>query len=183
MPSVATYRLNAISDVFSTTIDGVRVSVAFSRGARVTGLAPLAGVQHRPVSMHLEMEPITSQSFRWNCSRPEPGCDLWDPAAVDVFRGMVISDLDGAWRLWHTLAGGAAAPSRISMHGPWAAGWAVGADTTELAVLWRRCRQALAMGTSWGDDRAEALLAQISEFIDRNIAARRNMWKTDMQDG
>ena len=137
MPSVATYRRNPISDEFSTTIDSVRVSAALSRGTRVTGLAPLAGVQHRPVSMHLEMEPITSQSFRWNCSRPEPGCDLWDPAAVDVFRGMVISDLDGAWRLWHTLAGGASAPSRISMHGPWAAGWAVGAETTELAVLWR----------------------------------------------
>ena len=42
MPSVATYRLNPISDVFSTTIDGVRVSAALSRGARVTGLSPLA---------------------------------------------------------------------------------------------------------------------------------------------
>ena len=68
------------------------------------------------------------------------------------------------------------------MHGPWAAGWAVGAESTELAVLWRRCRQGLAMGTFWGDDRAEALLSQISALIDRNTAVRRNMWKTDMQD-
>ena len=182
MPSVATYRLNPLSDVFSTTIDGARVSAALFRGARVIGLAPLVGVQHRPVSLHLEMVPITSQCFRWNCSRPVPGYDLWDPAAVDVFRGLISSDLNEAWRLWHSLAGGAPAPSRISPHGPWTAGWAVGADSAELAVLWRRCRQALAMGTSWGDDRAEALLSQISGLIDRNTAARREVWRADMQD-
>ena len=68
------------------------------------------------------------------------------------------------------------------MHGPWAADWAVGAESSELAVLWRRCRQALAMRTSWGDSLADALLAQTSEVIDRNTIVRRDMWKADMQD-
>ena len=182
MPAVATYRRNPLTDEFSTTIDGVRVAAALSRGTQVNGLDPLEGVQHRPVSIHLAVEPVTSLSFRWNCSRPVPGWDMWDPAAVDFFRSLISSDYQGAWRLWHTLAGGASSPSKIASHGPWTAGWAVGADSSELAVLWRRCRQALALRTQWGDDRAEALLVQISELIDRNTATRRDSWRADMQD-
>ena len=181
-PSSHTFRRNgsAASD-FITTIDGARLARHFSRHQCVDALSAIPGLQHRPVRVTLDTAASTSASYRWHVQKPHPGGQLWDSGAKAHLHELAETNIDQAWRFWHEMAGGFSNPSSVQAACPWAAGWAVGAESPELARLLRRIRQAMAKGTRSGDDLADRLLAQTSCLIDHMSQASCRAWRQDME--
>ena len=108
---------------------------------------------------------------------PSKDAHCWTPSDVGLCRGLIATDLDAAWRLWHRCAGGARRPSTVVEASLWAAGWAVGDADQAVARLWRRHRQAAALCTLEGDQQALRYLAKVSALIDEHTAARLQTWR------
>jgi len=181
MPPDLTFRRNAARQDWVTKIDGAIVSNSIERSACIENLPIDEGIQHRGVSLRLDLEPLTHDTYRWCKPAPVAGAGLWDEASENFFHKLLDEDLDGAWQLWHSMAGGNPRPSTLSRSSPWAAGWSVGADDSEVARLWRRYRQAAARRTAHGDVRAQACLDDIAQLIQQNTSIRLENWRQDMK--
>ena len=176
-PPSHTFRLNAGSSTYTTTIDGACVSPSLASGAVAEFVSGDFGTQHRPVRVVLRVAPATHDRFVW--VHPAPGLPQWTPERVAAFRSALITDIDEAWAIWHVSSGGQRRNSyaKLGAHGSWAVS---GSDST-VNSLWRKQRQALALRTAEGDLRAQRHLSEIQAILKADSQANLQKWKQTVQ--